>query len=197
MSDAPEETQTEPVWPDLGVSGGAAPSDPPPRGDDVVIPNFPAADPETDAASRDVELSPIPEGVPLALAGVELSPEGVAPAIGTVTLTDVATGRRLDIIMGRPDAALLEEAIAGIAPPRPRPHDLMLAAIEALDGVVVHVSLVERRPGGIYVARVDVAKPDGSIVSLDARPSDALNLALRAPAAALWATSELLGVLEN
>ncbi len=138
-----------------------------------------------------------PEMVELALASVELSAEGLHPATGTVSFLDMAGGGRLDIVMARPDAVLVQEAIAGTAPPRPRAHDLLLAAVDALSGAVTGVTIVERRPGGIYVANLRVRRPDGSTVELDARPSDALNVALRSTGAVLRAARSLLDVPAN
>ena len=138
-----------------------------------------------------------PELVELALASVELSPEGLQPASGKVSLVEVEGGGHLDIVMARADAALVQEALAGTAPPRPRTHDLLLAAIEALSGAVTGAILVERRPGGVYVATLTVLRPNGSVAELDARPSDALNVALRSPGAALRAVRSLVDVPAN
>ncbi len=137
------------------------------------------------------------ELVELALASVELSPEGLQPATGTVSLLDLEGGGHLDIVMARADAVLVQEAIAGTAPPRPRTHDLLLAAVEALSGAVTGVTLTERRPGGVYVASLRVRRPDGTSVELDARPSDALNVALRSRGAALRAARALVEVPAN
>ena len=146
-----------------------------------------------DAAAGDVE----PELVELALTSVELSPEGLQPATGTVSLAEVDGGGHLDIVMARADALLVQEALAGTAAPRPRTHDLLLAAIEALSGAVTGAILVERRPGGVYVATLRVLRPNGSVADLDARPSDALNVALRSRGAALRAVRSLVDVPAN
>jgi bifunctional DNase/RNase len=135
--------------------------------------------------------------VELALASVELSPEGVHPPTGTVSLVAMEAGGRLDIVMARADAVLVQEAIAGTPPARPRAHDLLLAAVDALAGAVTGVTLVERRPGGVYVANLRVRRPDGSAVELDARPSDALNVALRSTGAVLRAVRSLVDVPAN
>jgi len=137
------------------------------------------------------------ELVELTLASVELSPEGLQPATGTVSLVDPAGGGHLDIVMARGDAVLVQEALSGAPAPRPRAHDLLLAAVATLAGAVTGVTLVERRPGGVYVASVLVLRPDGSVAELDARPSDALNVALRAAGAALSAHRSLIEVPPN
>ena len=137
------------------------------------------------------------ELVELVLASVDLAPEGQLPAIGTVSLLEMAGGGRLDIVMARTDAVLVQEAIADIVPPRPRTHDLLLAAVLALGGSVAGVTLLERRAGGLYVASLRVRRQDGSTVELDARPSDAINLALRSTGAVLRARRSLIDVPAN
>ncbi len=150
-----------------------------------------------DAAADDAADGVEPELVELALTSVELSAEGLQPATGTVSLADVEGGGRLDIVMARADAVLVQEALAGTAAARPRTHDLLLAAVEALSGAVTGATLVERRPGGVYVATLRILRPNGSVADLDARPSDALNVALRSRGAALRAVRSLVDVPAN
>ena len=137
------------------------------------------------------------ELIEMAVASVELSPDGILPVTGTVSLVDMEGGGRLDIVMARPDAALVQEAIAGVLPTRPRTHDLLVSAVLALGGSVVGVSIVERRAGGVYVASLRVRRQDGSTAELDARPSDALNVALRSTGAVLRAATSLVYVPTN
>jgi len=135
--------------------------------------------------------------VELALASVELSLEGMLPATGRVSLVGMEGEGQIDIVMARTDAVLVQEAIAGTAAPRPRTHDLLVAAVEALGGAISGVTLVERRAGGVYVASLQVTRADGSVVELDARPSDALNVALRSSGAVIHAARELVHVPAN
>jgi len=69
--------------------------------------------------------------------------------------------------------------------------------VASLSAAVTGVTLVERRPGGVYVANIGILRPDGSIAELDARPSDALNVALRSPGAAVRAARSLLDIPAN
>jgi len=133
----------------------------------------------------------------LALASVELSTEGLLPAIGTVSLVPLDGQGQLDIVMARADASLVQEAISGIPPLRPRTHDLLLATVEALGGQVAGVTLVERRAGGVYVANMGIRRPDGTVIEVDARPSDALNVALRSVGAVLRAARSLVEIPAN
>jgi hypothetical protein len=60
---------------------------------------------------------------------------------------------------------------------RPMTHDLMLDALTNLDAVVDHVVINDMKDGTFY-ARLYLSQ-HGRIIDLDARPSDALSLALR------------------
>lgn len=186
MDAGPTPEPTPAPTPELTPEPTAAPT--PERTPEPPAPTTPERTPEPPAAAELVEL---------ALASVELAPEGLQPATGTVSLVPLDGDGRLDIVMARADAALVQEALAGTAPPRPRTHDLLLAAVEALAGAVTGVTLVERRPGGVYLANLRVRRPDGSAVELDARPSDALNVALRASGAELRAVRALVEVPAN
>lgn len=138
------------------------------------------------------EVTPEPNFVALAISGIELGPEHAVPATGTVQLVEMETGHRLDIVMARADAQAIQQAVASQEPARPRTYDLVLAAIGALDGQVTEARIVDRRPGAVFVAELVVARADGSEVRLDARPSDALNVALRSGGATLVADAALL-----
>jgi bifunctional DNase/RNase len=135
--------------------------------------------------------------VELAIAGIELGPEDGRPAIGTIQLVDMASGERLDIVMARPDAVCVQQAVANQDPPRPRTHDLVLAAIVGLGARVTEARILDRRTGGVFVAELVLETADGTEVHLDARPSDALNVALRARGASLSANAALLAASLN
>ncbi len=191
---APEEpaVPAKPEVPEAEAPGKPEAPAEPAEPDESEAPDEPVS-PESPA----VTVPAAPELVELTLASVELSPEGLQPATGTVSLVDLAAGGHLDIVMARADAVLVQEALSGTPAPRPRAHDLLLAAVAALSGAVTAVTLVERRPGGGYVASVRVLRPDGSVAELDARPSDALNVALRSAGAALRAVRSLIEVPPN
>jgi hypothetical protein len=136
---------------------------------------------------------PEPEDVvELALTGVDLSDTWVDPPTATVGLVPVMGGARLEIVMSRVDGQFLQEALSGAPPPRPRTHDLLLSVIGALGGEVTAAVLTEQRDVGLFLAAVSVKRPDGSEVDLDARPSDAINIAVRAPSAVLYARRRVL-----
>jgi bifunctional DNase/RNase len=88
--------------------------------------------------------------------------------------------RVLPIFVGGPEAAAIGLALAGEAPGRPSAHDVMAALVESLDAQVERVEVTELRDGA-FVAELAVTGPTGDR-RLDARPSDAIALALRVDA---------------
>jgi len=186
----------EPAAPEPAAPEPADPAEPAVPVESAALPEPVEAPVPTEVAAPPRPVAPV-DLVELALASVELSPDGLLPATGTVRLVDLAAGGQLDIVMARADAVLVQEAISGVPPARPRTHDLLLAVIAALSGAVTEVALVERRPGGVYVASLKVLRPNGVVAELDARPSDALNVALRSPGAALRAARSLVDVPAN
>jgi len=95
------------------------------------------------------------------------------PEQTVVLLRERDGDRRLPIWIGAPEAAALAFRLHGDAPPRPLTSDLMAELVRALGGRVEHVT-VTRLEEKVFYARVAV---DGQ--ELDARPSDAINLAVR------------------
>ncbi len=76
----------------------------------------------------------------------------------------------------------LQAALSGKTIDRPQSHDLMLHLLLGLDAVVVHVIIVDVKDG-VFFARILVGQ-DGpvarKVAEVDARPSDALVLAVKA-----------------
>ncbi len=66
---------------------------------------------------------------------------------------------------------------SGVETPRPLTYDLMKNIIEQLDAKVKQVAIVDRRDNA-YIAEI-ILDRDGEEIVIDARPSDAINLALR------------------
>ncbi len=87
----------------------------------------------------------------------------------------------LPIWIGVFEANAIALQLEGVQTPRPMTHDLMRAAIETLGGrleeVVVH-SLVD----STFHALLSIRNGKGERLELDARPSDAIALALRCQA---------------
>lgn len=89
--------------------------------------------------------------------------------------------RALSIQTGSYEAAAVGRGVDGNDGPRPITHDLMLDTIRELGAKLERVEIT-RVDAPIFFANVIVADKEGSEKHLDARPSDALALAVRANA---------------
>src|SRR5215218_7842837 len=93
-----------------------------------------------------------------------------------VVLEEVAGDRHLAIEIGQPEAFSLAARLGGISWPRPMTYQFVAALVHALGGRVRQVR-IHRLGEEPYVATVAVDGPHG-VQPVDARPSDALNLAV-------------------
>jgi uncharacterized protein len=91
-------------------------------------------------------------------------------------LEEVAGDRHLAIEIGQPEAFSLAARLGGITWPRPMTYQFVAALMHALGGRVRQVR-IDRVVEEAYVATVEVEGPPG-VQLVDARPSDALNLAV-------------------
>jgi len=106
-----------------------------------------------------------------------------SPATGgayAILLKEIDGNRRLPIIIGQFEAQAIALEMEGIKPPRPLTHDLLKSVIDNLGGTVVEIIVNELRENTFYAKIVlDVS---GLTNEVDARPSDAIALAVRADA---------------
>lgn len=94
-----------------------------------------------------------------------------------VVLKDVRSDALVPIWVGIFEANAIALEIEKTATPRPMTHDLLANLIRTLDGEVRRVVITELRDD-VYYALIWMER-GGELISLDARPSDALALALR------------------
>ena len=85
--------------------------------------------------------------------------------------------RIVPIMVGAAEAAQLHLAVTHTKVARPTTHDLLLDALTNLDASVNHV-LIDKVKGSLFFAKLTLSQ-HGRLIELDARPSDALSLALR------------------
>lgn len=83
------------------------------------------------------------------------------------------------IWIGGFEAFSIALALAGIKPPRPLTHDLLLDVIEAMGGKLTRV-VISGLKEGVYYALIHIDRGDIETYVVDARPSDSVALALRA-----------------
>src|SRR5262249_11255297 len=87
-------------------------------------------------------------------------------------------GRDLPIWIGPLEAQAIALELDGVTMPRPSSHDLMKSLVEALGARVDRV-VVSELVHDTYLARVELERAEGQHATVDARPSDAIALALR------------------
>lgn len=99
-----------------------------------------------------------------------------SPASGgayALILKEVNGDRRLPIIIGAFEAQSIALEMEGIKPPRPLTHDLMKNILESMGADLAEITISELKDGTFY------AKLSFDSQEVDARPSDAIALAVR------------------
>ena len=86
--------------------------------------------------------------------------------------------RQLTMLIGPAEATSIAVPLQGVVPVRPLTHDLFLTLFGQLKVTLTRVVITDLRDG-IYYATVQVQTP-ATPIQLDARPSDAIALAIRA-----------------
>src|SRR5205085_11980732 len=86
--------------------------------------------------------------------------------------------RTFHIVIGIFEATSIDRRVKNIPNPRPLTHDLINNVIDLLGGDLQDVFISELREH-TYYAKIRVRK-DGELVEVDARPSDAIALAVTA-----------------
>jgi bifunctional DNase/RNase len=107
---------------------------------------------------------------------LRLPAEADRPPEFVIMLEEIAGGRRLPIWVGHSEATWLAMTVEEIELPRPGPYAMIANLLAGLHSRVREVR-IERLVGSTYYAVV-VAEREGVATRIDARPSDALNLAV-------------------
>jgi uncharacterized protein len=99
-----------------------------------------------------------------------------SPASGgayALILKEVNGNRRLPIIIGAFEAQSIALEMEGIKPPRPLTHDLMKNILESTGNDLSEINISELKDGTFYARLIFESQ------EIDARPSDAIALAVR------------------
>jgi uncharacterized protein len=118
---------------------------------------------------------PRPDEVAIRVASVGFDPAAQSPVV--LLVEEQAPGRKLPIWIGMFEARSIAFALEQIPQPRPNSHDLLASVVAELDGHLVRVVITELRDA-TYYAELAIER-DGRVRPIDARPSDAIALALR------------------
>ena len=97
-----------------------------------------------------------------------------------ILLKEINGNRRLPIIIGAFEAQAIALEIEGIKPPRPLTHDLLKQITDSLGATIMEVLIDELRENTFY-AKI-ILEVSALTNEIDARPSDAIALAVRAQA---------------
>lgn len=125
--------------------------------------------------------------IPMEVIGVRVEMPSNQPI---VLLKEIDGSRFLPIWVGAVEATAIAFAQQGVEPPRPLTHDLMNNLLDLLDATLTAVHMTEIKDG-IFYATMFLRDSNGGQLTISARPSDAIALAVRSHSNIL-ATQELL-----
>ncbi|HET9013785.1 MAG TPA: bifunctional nuclease family protein, partial [Gemmatimonadaceae bacterium] len=97
-----------------------------------------------------------------------------------VILKDKAGDKVLSIWVGIYEANAIAQQIENVTMPRPMTHDLLRNLINDLGGKVDRVVVTDLRENTFFASVI--VEHEAQVLSIDARPSDSIALALRAKA---------------
>ncbi|MEE8637997.1 MAG: bifunctional nuclease family protein [Candidatus Margulisiibacteriota bacterium] len=112
--------------------------------------------------------------IEMQVGGLGFDPRNLSPL---VLLRDQEEMNFLPIWIGIFEAAAIAMELQNVKPPRPMTHDLLKNFIEELGGSSQRVVISDIKEGTFY-AIIEVQK-DKKLIKVDARPSDAIALAVR------------------
>lgn len=112
--------------------------------------------------------------LPMEVHGVNLDVMTNQPV---VILREAATKRFLPIWIGQFEATAILMELQGVVPTRPLTHDLMKTVMDKMHASLTRVVVSDLRDGTFYATMS--LSINGSVLEIDARPSDAIALAVR------------------
>ncbi len=113
--------------------------------------------------------------IQMMLGGLGFDPKNMSPI---VLLRDTEERNFLPIWIGMFEAAAIAMELQEFKPPRPMTHDLIATLIQELGGRVGRI-LIQDIVENTFYATIEVEKGDATKINIDARPSDAIALAVR------------------
>ena len=115
---------------------------------------------------------------------IEMSVKGLmidpVQSVPIIILRDADNQRALPIWVGPVEANAIALQIENVAPARPMTHDLLRGLLEEFGARLVRVVIADLR-GGTFYAYLELDR-SGDVLYVDARPSDAIALSMRAQA---------------
>ncbi|MCE5302423.1 MAG: bifunctional nuclease family protein [Planctomycetaceae bacterium] len=93
-----------------------------------------------------------------------------------IYLKEIGGERTFPIVIGFFEATSIDRHVKSIPSPRPPTHDLIVNVVEGLGGELQDVIISELKDQ-TYYARLRI-RHDGELIEIDARPSDAIAVAV-------------------
>jgi len=93
-----------------------------------------------------------------------------------IYLKEVNGSRQFPIMIGIFEATSIHRRVKDFIPPRPLTHDLVVNIVERMGGELDSV-IINDLQDGTYFANLRI-KVDGELIAIDARPSDAIAVAV-------------------
>jgi bifunctional DNase/RNase len=119
----------------------------------------------------------LPVSKVVSVAGITIDPETKSPI---VLLRDSESGDVLPILIGLLEANAIVFALEGTELPRPMTHDLLISILHATGTRIGSVEISDVRDSTYFaVLNLEFLEGNGESVRIDARPSDAIALAVR------------------
>jgi bifunctional DNase/RNase len=108
-----------------------------------------------------------------------------------IYLKEIGGDRAFPILIGIFEATSIERRVKGYPSPRPLTHDLIVSVAESLGAEFQDVIITELKDH-TYFARLRV-RHDGELIEIDARPSDAIAVAVTCnPALPIYVSEDVL-----
>jgi len=104
-----------------------------------------------------------------------LTDRGMSQGAFALILKESDGSRRMPIIIGVPEAQAIANELEGVRPQRPMTHDLLKNVMDALGAQLREVNIHSLKEGTFYANLVF----EFSDLEIDARPSDAIAIAVR------------------
>ena len=108
-----------------------------------------------------------------------------------IYLKEIEGDRTFPILIGIFEATMIDRRVKGFPSPRPLTHDLIVGVVENLGGQFQDVVITELKDH-TYFARLRI-RHNGDLVEVDARPSDAIAIAVSCtPPLPIYVNEEVL-----
>ena len=103
------------------------------------------------------------------------------PAPSALGTNAVPSGRTFPIVIGLPEAQAIDRRLRGLEIQRPQTHDLLDSVISALGARLVSITINDLSEHTFF-ATLDLETDEGTMLHIDARPSDAIALGIASSA---------------